>query len=333
MTVMNNAPVLTTLLPNQFSAEDEAVSFTLPTNAFTDVDGDALTLSATLADGTALPGWLEFDAVTGSFSGTPPQDFHGTVNVMVMASDGSLSASSSFVLDVAPVNDAPVAADDTVDPSEFLVNEFTHNEQRNPSVTALANGHFIVTWQSDDGRPGDTSEKAIKARILNEHGVEIVSEFLVNETTNGSQWSPSVTELTNGHFVVTWSSNDQGHWDPSGLDIKARIFDATGNEVVSEFIVNEFTDSWQWSPSVTVLANGHFVITWKSRDGQHGDTSGTAIKAGIFDAAGNEVVSEFLVNEFTNGWQRDPRVTALDNGGLSSLGSLMTGSRAILMTP
>ncbi|WP_299752847.1 putative Ig domain-containing protein [uncultured Tateyamaria sp.] len=85
MTVMNNAPVLTTLLPNQFSAEDEAVSFALPANAFTDLDGDVLTLSATLLGGAALPGWLVFDAVAGSFSGTPPQDFNGMINVTVTA--------------------------------------------------------------------------------------------------------------------------------------------------------------------------------------------------------------------------------------------------------
>lgn len=77
VTVMNNAPALTTLLPNQSSAEGEAVSFALPANALTAPDGDALTLSATLLGGAALPKWLVFDAVAGNFSGTPPQDFNG----------------------------------------------------------------------------------------------------------------------------------------------------------------------------------------------------------------------------------------------------------------
>ncbi|WP_299752288.1 tandem-95 repeat protein [uncultured Tateyamaria sp.] len=312
MTVMNTAPVLAIALPNQSSAEDEAVSFALPANAFTDMDGDALTLSATLADGTALPGWLEFDAVAGSFSGTPPQDFHGMVNVMVTASDGSLSASSSFVLDVTPVNDAPVAVDDTVDPSEFLVNEFTDGTQNNPSVTALANGHFVVTWQSDDGQQGDTSETAIKAHILNENGVEIVSEFLVNEVANGNQRAPSVTALANGHFAVIWESHD-GQQGDTDWAIKARIFDANGDEVVSEFLVNEFTNGDQVKSSVTALANGDFVITWTSHDGQQGDTD-WAIKARIFDATGDEIVSEFLVNEITHDLQWFPSVTALANG-------------------
>ncbi|WP_298938644.1 putative Ig domain-containing protein, partial [uncultured Ruegeria sp.] len=90
------------------------MSFVLPANAFTDVDGDALTLSATLLNGAALPGWLVFDAASGSFSGTPPQDYTGQVSVKVTASDGSLSESGTFALDITPVNDAPAAADDFV---------------------------------------------------------------------------------------------------------------------------------------------------------------------------------------------------------------------------
>ncbi len=56
----NIAPVLATALPAQSGAEDQPLDFTLPAGAFTDADGDALTLSARLADGQALPGWLAF---------------------------------------------------------------------------------------------------------------------------------------------------------------------------------------------------------------------------------------------------------------------------------
>ncbi|MFG5384454.1 tandem-95 repeat protein, partial [Yoonia sp. R2-816] len=310
----NDAPDLIAPLPPKSSAEDEAVSFTLPENAFTDPNGDALTLTATLADGSALPDWLVFDAVAARFSGIPPQDFNGTLNVMVTAGDGSLSTSETFTLEITPVNDAPVAADDSVGANELLVNEFTNTAQKAPSITALANGNFVVTWDSRDGQQGDPSDSAIKARIFNAEGVEIVSEFLVNEFTDSWQLISSVTALANGHFVVTWSSRDQQQGDPSGYAVKARVFDADGAEIVSEFVVNEFTDDSQFNSSVTALANGHFVITWESEDQQQGDTSPTAIKARIFDAAGVEIVSEFVVNEFTDYDQRNPSVTALENG-------------------
>ncbi|WP_298937193.1 tandem-95 repeat protein [uncultured Ruegeria sp.] len=312
----NDAPVLAVALPNQSSAEDEAMSFVLPANAFTDVDGDALTLSATLAEGAALPDWLVFDAASGSFSGTPPQDFYGTLSVTVTASDGALSESGAFALEITPVNDAPalvndIVGDNIIGVSEFLVNEFTNNAQTSSSVTTLANGHFVVTWQSWDWRQGDPSGSAIKARIFDANGDEIVSEFRVNEFTDGDQRLPSVTALANGHFIVTWPSEDGQPSDPA--EIKARIFDANGSEIVSEFLVNEFTDSWQWSPSVAELANGHFVVTWASNDGQQGDAD-WATKARIFDANGVEIVSEFRVNEFTDGYQQGSSVTALANG-------------------
>ncbi|WP_298938580.1 tandem-95 repeat protein, partial [uncultured Ruegeria sp.] len=197
--------------------------------------------------------------------------------------------------------------------SEFLVNEFTNSTQNNPSVTELANGNFVVTWQSRDQQQGDTSTTAIKARIFDANGVEIVSEFRVNEFTNRDQSDPSVTALSNGNFIVTWSSRDWQQGDTSSTAIKARSFDADGNEVVSEFRVNEFTFGGQSNPSVTELANGHFVVTWQSSDQQQGDTS-LAIKARTFDANGTGVVGEFRVNEFTDRKQEFPSVTALANG-------------------
>jgi VCBS repeat-containing protein len=112
ITPVNDAPVVATPLANQSAVEDTAVSFTLPAGSFTDIDDAALTLSATLSDGAALPSWLSFDAATGSFAGTPPLNFTGDLSVRVTATDaGTLSASSTFNLVITPVNDAAVAAD------------------------------------------------------------------------------------------------------------------------------------------------------------------------------------------------------------------------------
>lgn len=107
ITSVNDAPVVATPLADQSFLEDTAVNFTIPANTFTDVDGDTLTLSATLADNTGLPGWLSFDAATGNFSGQPPLNFNGTLSIKVTASDGALSAADTFDLVITPVNDAP----------------------------------------------------------------------------------------------------------------------------------------------------------------------------------------------------------------------------------
>ncbi len=119
ITPVNDAPVVATPLVDQSSAEDEAVNFTLPAGSFTDVDNTTLALSATLADGSALPAWLSFDAATGAFTGTPPANFNGALNLQVSATDaGGLSANSTFALNVTAVNDAAVAADGTASGNE-----------------------------------------------------------------------------------------------------------------------------------------------------------------------------------------------------------------------
>jgi large repetitive protein len=86
--------------------------YQLPADVFADIDaGDSLSYAATLADGSALPGWLSFDVTTRSFSGTPGNGDVGSVTVRVTATDGAgASVSDDFVLAVANTNDAPTLA-------------------------------------------------------------------------------------------------------------------------------------------------------------------------------------------------------------------------------
>ncbi|MGI9213886.1 MAG: putative Ig domain-containing protein, partial [Methylococcaceae bacterium] len=112
VTAVNDAPTVANTLTDQTATQDQVFSLTVPANTFADVDvGDTLGYSATLADGSALPVWLSFDAASASFSGTPTNADVGLINVKVTATDGSLAtASSAFALTVANVNDAPTVA-------------------------------------------------------------------------------------------------------------------------------------------------------------------------------------------------------------------------------
>jgi Ca2+-binding RTX toxin-like protein len=83
----NTAPTLEAPLADQGAQAGSSFSFAVPTGAFTDADsGDSIAFSATLADGSALPSWLAFDAATGQFSGTAPADA-GTFEIKVTATD------------------------------------------------------------------------------------------------------------------------------------------------------------------------------------------------------------------------------------------------------
>ncbi len=93
--------------------EDGVLSGLLPIDTNTgDVDGDALTFSL-VAPMPSSEGIVTM-AVNGSFSFVPAPDFNGQTSFTFKANDGNLdSNTATFVITVTPVNDAPVANDDT----------------------------------------------------------------------------------------------------------------------------------------------------------------------------------------------------------------------------
>ncbi|MEM8686310.1 MAG: calcium-binding protein [Pseudomonadota bacterium] len=105
---VNDAPEAVTAVETVFAEESQPLAFVLPDGVFEDAEGDELTLSARLADGSDLPEWLVFDAEAHAFSGNPPFGTAGIWQVEVVASDGSLTASATFDIDVSPPNSAPV---------------------------------------------------------------------------------------------------------------------------------------------------------------------------------------------------------------------------------
>ncbi|MBL8481324.1 MAG: Ig-like domain-containing protein [Rhodocyclaceae bacterium] len=100
-TTGNHAPTVNAGIPDQTATEGSAWTYTVPTNAFTDLDtgsNGTLTYSATLADNSALPAWLTFNPSTRTFSGTPPAGSND-LSVLVTARDGGgLSVSDGFTL-------------------------------------------------------------------------------------------------------------------------------------------------------------------------------------------------------------------------------------------
>jgi len=161
VTAVNDAPVVAGAIADQASPEDQAWSFQVSAGAFSDVDGDTLSYTATLGNGNALPGWLSFNAATRTFSGTPPQDFNGSLDLAVTASDGSLSASDTFTFTITPVNDAPVVANAIADQSspedtawsfQVPADAFSDVDNATLSYTAtLGNGDALPGWLSFDG--------------------------------------------------------------------------------------------------------------------------------------------------------------------------------------
>ena len=108
----NDAPVVANAIPNQNATEDAAFNFQFPNNTFSDADvGDSLTYTAQLNNGSALPAWLNFNAATRTFSGTPTHGNEGAYTLEVTATDSQgQSVTINFVINVAHVNQAPTSS-------------------------------------------------------------------------------------------------------------------------------------------------------------------------------------------------------------------------------
>ena len=111
------APTVANATAAQSWTQGQAVNFTLPANTFTDPQGAALTYSASLSTGAALPSWLVFNAATDSFSGTEPV---GTAafSLKVTATDSyGLATSETFAVST------PIAGNSGVTgASPFVIN-------------------------------------------------------------------------------------------------------------------------------------------------------------------------------------------------------------------
>ena len=102
----NIAPTVANGISNQTATEDSVFSYTVPLNTFTDVDaGETLTYKATQANGSDIPTWLSFDAVTRTFTGMPKEADIGSLNILVKVTDGAgATAQNIFTLTVYPLD-------------------------------------------------------------------------------------------------------------------------------------------------------------------------------------------------------------------------------------
>lgn len=182
--------------------------------------------------------------------------------------------------------------------------ETTTGDQGSPSVAVGANGGVVAVWQS---ATQDGSGWGVYGRLYDAAGAPMGGEFLVAQTTVGDQYSPDVSMMTNGDFVVTWASLGQDGDGAGEGNIYARRFAADGTPQGNEFLVNATTVGHQREASIAVTQNGDFAVAWTS-GGQDG--SGDGIYARKFDHAGNALTAEFRVNTTTAGDQRAPDVAA-----------------------
>ena len=207
--------------------------------------------------------------------------------------------------------------DGTPRTGEILVTDSTYDKTTNQLQCAVAmdaDGDFVVTWASE-GQDPDGSW-GIYARRFSAMGVALGSEFRVNTNTANDQTSPSVAMDSFGDFIIVWETKGQtfSYLD----DVKGQLFDAQGNRLGGEFMVNAVdipdASGTEIAPSVAMSDIGTFVVTW-TRDVTQTDgvATNSVVVDRLFDwstAGAFPATGEAEVDVGSNAFISDPQAIA-----------------------
>jgi len=194
-----------------------------------------------------------------------------------------------------------------------------------PSIASLQNGGWINVWMTDTAAPYGANMQIFGQRY-DANGLAIGSTFQISSDISDRHYTPQVTGIIDGGWVVTYQSWLQ---DGSDMGIYAQRYDLTSTKVGSEFLVNTTTSGGQCDPSITSLSDGGWIIAWHSQDSlgysiftQRYDLNGSPVGAltteiigdsssqtilgttnndAIYAGSGNDVVNAGLGNDLIIG--------------------------------
>jgi hypothetical protein len=191
--------------------------------------------------------------------------------------------------------------------ADLAVSAATNVYQSEVAIATLTNGNVVATWSSFN-QASATSMRDVYLQILTPTGAKFGGETLVNTAINYNQRSASVAALADGRFVVVWVS-EQERFENS-VDVKARVFSATGSPAGSEILVNSGTNVCS-NPSVAPSVDGGFAVSWAERDAVN-PTLRWEIRARFFNSAGFGGAVR-AVNTHTQGDQFRPVIAGQNN--------------------
>ena len=189
--------------------------------------------------------------------------------------------------------------------SPSFISNTTANPRFAQAVTNLSDGRFVVSWFSEGIEPGLYD---VRARIFSAAGVASAPDFLIKNDV--PLVALSLTSLPGGKFAAFWSSSE----GLDELDILGRVYNANGTPSGPEIIVNSTLAENQDQPSVTTLADGSFVVIYRS-DELAGAGTNLDIRARHFSSSGVALGPDAVVSSTTALDQSFLEVTALTGGG------------------
>lgn len=249
----NLAPVAQALSSASGSI-NSPLDIAIPAETFADPDGDSLTLSATLADGAALPDWLSFS--NGHLVGTPPDTAAGTYAIKIIASDGELDASSTFSLSIAEFSIFNgTVGDDSFDlTTAFVVTGGLGDDH----YTVNGDGSGVFNFSKGDGHDElDQPDNGIRSDTL-------ILTNVNSDDVSVSRLGDSATftvDDTGDTFKADWQFYGDDGGVPQGIGqvqfADGMVWDR--NEIFNRSVTNEISVDGS-SPNTGTAASETFVI-------------------------------------------------------------------------
>ncbi|HDH7781033.1 TPA: putative Ig domain-containing protein, partial [Acinetobacter nosocomialis] len=188
----NQAPTLLNAIADQSVTDAKAFSYTVPATTFKDPDGDTLTYSATLEDGSSLPSWLSFNPTTRVLSGTSP-DNTMPLNIKITVKDiANQSVSDVFKLTF-------VVQNQTINGTSNA--DTLYGASGNDSLTGQAGNDILYGQAGNDTLNGGTGNDTMYGgkgddTYIVDSTADVISES-VNEGTDTVQSSVTYTLVNN----------------------------------------------------------------------------------------------------------------------------------------
>ncbi|WP_228156321.1 putative Ig domain-containing protein [Acinetobacter seifertii] len=188
----NQAPTLLNAIADQSVTDAKAFSYTVPATTFKDPDGDTLTYSATLEDGSPLPSWLSFNPTTRVLSGTSP-DNTMPLNVKITVKDiANQSVSDVFKLTF-------VVQNQTINGTSNA--DTLYGASGNDTLTGQAGNDILYGQAGNDTLNGGTGNDTMYGgkgddTYIVDSTADVISES-VNEGTDTVQSSVTYTLVNN----------------------------------------------------------------------------------------------------------------------------------------
>ncbi|MFW1089961.1 tandem-95 repeat protein, partial [Vibrio parahaemolyticus] len=264
--------------------EDTAVTIDVLVND-SDVEGDALSIQS-----ASVPSEQgSVDIVDGKLVFTPAENFNGEATITYIVTDGDLTDEAKVTVTVTPVNDSPVAVDDTTSIQEdtavtidVLPNDSdvdgdklsieSASVPKEQGTVEVVNGKLVftpaenfngdaeITYTVTDGALTDQAKVTVTVNPVNDaptikvDAVESITEDAVNTDTVVATLTVRDTDTPEDQLTVSLENNSNGYFMLVGNEVKLTQagVDAVNND---ELNLKDLTISASVSDGVNPTAN------------------------------------------------------------------------------